>query len=158
MINDEERGDRDKDLELRLQNFIDQLSARNGVLSPTVKIVPLEHWVQVASETVEWEDVLAHYSPGMETIYLRSDRAHVLGNTQKEILHEFAHHLLHQGVSFYGRTLDDIVEFGIEDNLPKHDIEVLNELMTEGLTKKMREDDQIQHDFDEKVVNKWRKS
>ena len=157
MMDNEEREDRDKDLELRLQNFINQLSAHNKVSSPTVKIVPLGHWVQIASETVEWEDVLAHYSPGMETIYLRSDRAHVLGHAQKEILHEFAHHLLHQGMSFYGRTLDDLVEFGIEEKLPKHDIEILNELMTEGLTKKMMEDDQIQRDFAEKVISKWQK-
>ena len=157
MMDNEEREDRDRDLELRLQNFINQLSARNKVSPPTVKIVPLEHWVQIASETVEWEDVLAHYSPGMETIYLRSDRAHVLGNTQKEILHEFAHHLFHQGKSFYGRTLDDLVEFGIEENLPKRDIEILNELMTEGLTKKMLEDEKIRREFDEKVIRTMRK-
>lgn len=158
MIDSKEKEARDKDLELRLQDFINQLSIRNGVSPPTVKIVPFEYWVQVASETVEWENVLAHYSPGLETIYLRSDRVHVLGNIQKEILHEFAHHLFHQGKSFYGRTLDDIVEFGIEKNLPKRDIEILNELMTKGLTKKMLEDEKIQREFNEKVVSKWRKA
>jgi hypothetical protein len=150
MTNREEEGkeeNRRKVLEARLQSFINQLSAKKGVSAPTVNIVPLKYWVQVASETPNWEDVLAHYSNATETIFLRSDRISNPSILRKDVLHEFAHHL-----QLYDEMAKELIEDLIKEKVPKREIEAVHELQARGWTSKMLKDKQIRREFDEKVA------
>jgi hypothetical protein len=154
MVNNKDgEENKGKDLETRLQHFINRLSTYKGVPVPKVIIVPSKYWFWFAPESFLRCKVIGAYSNYTKTIYLNDDM--YLSELREYVLHEFAHHFQFCKNGKIIRKLNEYAEYAVKRKKKRVRFwifRMLHELQAQGWTSKMLKDKQIRREFDEKVA------